>query len=375
MKDGIDSSVDTRARPLSPGVLPRVWPASFDRAQLSQRLRLSLTSHCNLACFFCHNEGQGPLKAQRSSSLSIEQWTTVAQGALQSGVREIKLTGGEPLLYSDGKRNVIDLIAELRNLDSHGNAHGLSLTTNGLLLNNRESDLAESGLDRITYSLHSVKSENYRKITQRQNLKTGSARVLDSIERSVAADLGPVKVNTVLFGQRDGSQYNIDEISEIVAQVRSRGVSHVRFYTLLKHQEFAEHASVYRYWSDGLLNELAISLKLNETAREDFVRLGHQLIRASRADIYPKRELNTEIDGITVTIEFLESGRFGDKSLPDEGPYALRVAADGKLTGLMGSTKLSIDLAPLVDGSHAVSEIAQAFSFARNMHMPAEAVD
>ena len=54
---------------------------THDRAGVARRLRISLTDHCNYACFFCHNEGQGPVNRSAVQSLSVADLETILAGA------------------------------------------------------------------------------------------------------------------------------------------------------------------------------------------------------------------------------------------------------------------------------------------------------
>ena len=60
-------------------------------------LRISLTDHCNIRCFYCMPETgaeYAPIRAQ----LSFDQILQFVRVAVGLGVDKIRLTGGEPLL-------------------------------------------------------------------------------------------------------------------------------------------------------------------------------------------------------------------------------------------------------------------------------------
>ena len=59
-------------------------------------LRLSLTDHCNLACRYCIPK-DAKLSGQmidHEFALAVVRWLVLGHG-----IRHIRLTGGEPLLY------------------------------------------------------------------------------------------------------------------------------------------------------------------------------------------------------------------------------------------------------------------------------------
>jgi cyclic pyranopterin phosphate synthase len=104
------------------------------------------------------------------------------------GIREVRFTGGEPLL----RRDLIEIITATAALAPRPD---ISLTTNGIGLDRRAVALREAGLDRINVSLDTLRPEVFRKLTHRDRL----ADVLAGLAAAAAAGLTPVKVNAVLM--------------------------------------------------------------------------------------------------------------------------------------------------------------------------------
>ena len=117
-------------------------------------LRISVTLRCNHACIFCHMEGI--LRDFRAKELTPENYGFLSSTLYSLGVKNYKLTGGEPLIRGD----IIEIVKEIR-----PNAHEISIVTNGSLLKHYARGLAEAGLDRINVSLHSLREEVFHKIT------------------------------------------------------------------------------------------------------------------------------------------------------------------------------------------------------------------
>src|SRR5262249_8163419 len=63
-------------------------------------LRISVTDHCNFRCVYCMPE-QGVTYLSKEEVLTYEEMTEVARAALAHGIRDFKLTGGEPTLRKD----------------------------------------------------------------------------------------------------------------------------------------------------------------------------------------------------------------------------------------------------------------------------------
>jgi len=104
------------------------------------------------------------------------------------GIREVRFTGGEPLL----RRDLVSIIATTAALSPRPE---ISLTTNGIGLDRRAAALRDAGLDRINVSLDTLRPEVFRKLSHRDRLSD----VLTGLAAAAAAGLTPVKVNTVLM--------------------------------------------------------------------------------------------------------------------------------------------------------------------------------
>ncbi|WP_457619898.1 GTP 3',8-cyclase MoaA [Methanopyrus sp.] len=147
-------------------------------------VRISVTMRCNMACVYCHREGERPGK----SELSAAEWLRLLRACAEIGVRKVKITGGEPLLRED----LVEIIENAEDFEE------LSLVTNGVLLSKYASDLAEAGLDRVNVSLDTVDRKLYRKLT-RSHFSPND--VIRGIEVAVSEGLTPVKVNVVLTSE------------------------------------------------------------------------------------------------------------------------------------------------------------------------------
>src|SRR5580704_19647362 len=105
---------------------------SFGR--VATDLRVSLTDRCNLRCAYCMPpEGLDWLpKPEVLTGDEIIRLITIGVEAL--GIREVRFTGGEPLL----RRDLADIIAATAAL---GPRPDISLTTNGIGLDRRAAGL------------------------------------------------------------------------------------------------------------------------------------------------------------------------------------------------------------------------------------------
>lgn len=108
-------------------------------------ITLRLTLRCNLRCKMCRftNQGQAADSHQRLPSLPYPTATRVAAQASTLGVH-LALSGGEPLLYE----HLPAVIAS-----ANGNGSTCGLITNGVLLEQRATELALSPPDLIVLSI------------------------------------------------------------------------------------------------------------------------------------------------------------------------------------------------------------------------------
>src|SRR5712671_18097 len=161
-------------------------PDSFGR--IATDLRVSLTDRCNLRCAYCMPpEGLDWLpKADQLTDDEVVRLIRIGVELL--GIREVRFTGGEPLL----RRGLAGIIARTADLRPRPE---ISLTTNAIGLKRTAGTLRAAGLDRINVSLDTLRPETFRKLARRDRLPD----VLDGLAGAAAAGLSPVKVNAVLM--------------------------------------------------------------------------------------------------------------------------------------------------------------------------------
>ncbi|MFE7226595.1 GTP 3',8-cyclase MoaA [Nocardioides sp. NPDC057577] len=170
-------------------------------------LRVSLTDRCNLRCTYCMPaEGLDWLPGDEVlTEDEVVRLIGVATGHL--GVREVRFTGGEPLV----RRGLVSIVARTREIAPEAE---LSITTNALGLAKMAGSLAEAGLDRVNVSLDSIRPETFAQITRRDRL----ADVVAGLEAAAAAGLGPIKINAVLL-----RGVNDDHAAELLGWSVERG--------------------------------------------------------------------------------------------------------------------------------------------------------
>ncbi|MCR5301381.1 MAG: GTP 3',8-cyclase MoaA [Lachnospiraceae bacterium] len=146
-------------------------------------LRISVTDRCNLRCLYCMPEDieTVPMK----EILTFEEIIDVVKCAVKLGISRIKITGGEPLV----RRNVCHLIRMIKDIPGISQ---VTLTTNGLLLEEMIRELAGAGTDSINISLDTLDRDRYRCITGYDKLEAVQKGLESAIDLAI-----PVKINAV----------------------------------------------------------------------------------------------------------------------------------------------------------------------------------
>lgn len=149
-------------------------------------LRLSVTDRCNIRCFYCMPE-HGAQFVARDRLLTFEELHRLASVLVQhAGIRDVRLTGGEPLV----RKNFAKLVEMLASIDG---IEDLSLTTNGVLLAEHAAELRRAGLQRVNVSLDTLDEEAFQRISRR----SGVDKIVAGIDAAIDAGFESVKLNTI----------------------------------------------------------------------------------------------------------------------------------------------------------------------------------
>lgn len=178
-------------------------------------LRISVTDRCNLRCVYCMPP-EGVTLMERDRILRNEEFLDIIRAAVKTGIRKIRLTGGEPLV----RKGIIDLV---RGIGSISAIDDLALTTNGVMLPQFAYPLKKAGLKRVNISLDTLKPERFREITRTGDL----GQVWAGIRAARRVGLKPIKLNVVAM-----RGFNDDEIMDFVDLTKKLPL-HVRFIELM----------------------------------------------------------------------------------------------------------------------------------------------
>jgi cyclic pyranopterin phosphate synthase len=318
------------ARSADPGLIDKYGRKATD-------LRVSLTDRCNLRCTYCMPE-EGLDWTPRAELLSDEELVRLVTIAVRDlGVREIRFTGGEPLL----RRGIEDILAASAALRPRPD---LSLTTNGIGLARRAQGLADAGLDRLNVSLDTVQRDRFHTITRRDRFDD----VLAGMAAAQAVGLDPVKVNTVLL--RD---VNDDEAVPLLRFCVEHGYE-LRFIEQMPLD--AQHA-----WDRG---EMVTAEEILKALKAEFELEPHG---EERGGAPAERWV---VDGGPATV-----GVIGSVTRPFCGACdRTRLTADGQVRNCLFA-RTETDLRGLLRGGGTDAEVAEVWRDAMWGKLPGHGID
>jgi len=189
--------------PASTAIRPMIDP----HGRAVTYLRVSVTDRCDFRCVYCMSEHMTFLP--KKELLTLEELDRLCSAFVARGVRQLRITGGEPLV----RKNIMWLFKSLgRHLDT-GALRELTLTTNASQLGRYAADLKACGVQRINVSLDTLDAAKFKAITRWGELD----QVTSGLDAADKAGL-KVKINAVAL-----KSVNEDEIEDLVRFAHGRG--------------------------------------------------------------------------------------------------------------------------------------------------------
>lgn len=174
-------------------------------SRIHEYLRISLTPFCNFNCIYCKPLKYAPFKNAR---MNTEEVLTLSHWMINLGIKKIRFTGGEPLLFRD-----IDKVLEFTVAQGVQTA----ITTNGFLLHKYIDNLIDLGV-KINISIDTLNPKKFCQITGVDAFH----KVWEIIKYIIKRNY-PIKLNIVLM-----KGINDDELIDFVRLTKDYDI-HVRF--------------------------------------------------------------------------------------------------------------------------------------------------
>lgn len=268
--------------------------------QRKTRLRVSITSLCNLNCSFCHKEG---LHGYNDVTfMNTDLFKNIIKAYMDIEGKEIDITGGEPLVHPE--------IYEFLNILQEFKGH-TTLSTNGMLLDKVNFDPAVTKIGETKISFHHFDEEKAKKLMGKSY---SVKRIKKNVEEHKKKGYQTI-INITL------TKDNINEIPLILEWCEKIGV-HAKVSDLGKTDENANYFSDH-YVDPKFIEEYIISNSLSH--RVLINNAGNNLIYCERKN------------GIHFLIKDSNRGKLHTgickncikKEICSEGIFALRVNPNG----------------------------------------------
>ncbi len=172
--------------------------------------KLELTYACNLRCGFCYTDS--PRRTlQRTPELGDDEWRRVVREALELGIVEAVVTGGEPFLRRELALEVVETLATA--------GVGVTLNTNGWFVD--EEIAAQLGALRGVTAHVSVDGAQASLHDSSRGVPGSWRRAIEGIDHLLSAGVGVCAVHVVTPG-------NAESVGSLLEQMWTLGVPWVR---------------------------------------------------------------------------------------------------------------------------------------------------
>lgn len=170
-------------------------------------LRLSVTDNCNMRCQYCM-PAEGVVFSKKEELLTWEEMLLLSRAFIESGIKKIRITGGEPFVRK-GLMEFLHQLAKVEGLED------ISITTNATLIGAHIQELKNLNIRNINVSMDSLNKERFNRITRRDYFDT----VMDNVQQLIKNDFN-VKINCVVMNGQNtddiisfinfANDYNVD---------------------------------------------------------------------------------------------------------------------------------------------------------------------
>lgn len=280
---------------------------SFNDA--SGRLRISVTPACQLACIFCHTEGNPDHGARRFMSPVV--FAALLDAFEEIGGKEVNVTGGEPLMHPK--------ILEMLDCIGNERPYELTFSTNGLALGRLLRADRRFGIDQFKISLHTIREDEaaYKLLGRAWNYR----RLRENI-RAVKAEGYRIILNYTL------TKENLEDLPFVLDEAIELGVDLkvIDLETTDHTPDHAEHRGSNYFMSNSIAVQAAVDTISRHAAFAEVIqgKVGSSLLRYTAGNS-------------TILIKNPALGKFETamctgcpkKSYCAEGVFALRVNANG----------------------------------------------
>lgn len=211
---------------------------------------IDITHKCNLSCRICDIWKN----AQNEADMSLELLKQILQNAAYLKVKEIALSGGEPLLRED--------IFEILDFSKKMGIKNLGVLSNGLLVNRYFDKLTPYLIDgsvSLVLSVDSLHAEIHNYVRNSPGVWENSMECLHKLSelKKVYPDVN-FNIITIIMNR------NLEELAEIAKQMKKLNVNSLQFQSILSNNLKMQERNLSEFWIEqdslGLLNNAVESI-------------------------------------------------------------------------------------------------------------------
>lgn len=229
-----------------------------------EKLRVSLTNDCNFSCTYCvgdiikdkshpmgtaHQIMNSPRPKQGKKLNADEFLTIISQINSVSPLKQIRFTGGEPLLHKD----LFELIEGVKKMG----ISEVGLTTNAFYLDRDIEALKAAELTSINISLDAMDDATLRRMSGVPN----ASKVLKNIQLGVKAGL-PIKLNSVIM-----NGLNQHQILPLLDFSKSLNIT-IRFIEFMKMGSYYQQHENFTFTENKILQVISSKYLYSKQLRD-----------------------------------------------------------------------------------------------------------
>lgn len=240
--------------------------------------RISITSRCNMKCEYCHNEGN-----KKINELNIENIRTIMDNSYGFNMKNVRLTGGEPLIHPQ-------IIEICKMLSSEYNLK-VGINTNCIEINKLLYMIKNGWIDRVVVGLDYFDES----ISKKSPVGKSSKEILDNILKikTLGCD---VSISTVY----DNNYENIHKLVKWCIKNEIR----IKIIEIIKNEIYDTSDINYLNMRDKIINDFNFEIKIDKLEEYNCYVNGKRIItffpslcRLRRCDLCKKIHLRITSEG------------------------------------------------------------------------------
>ena len=213
--------------------------------------------------------------APKRENLDTAELELICQAFVELGIKKIRLTGGEPLIFPE-------FGPLLSAISKHDGLERIAITTNGALLAEKIDWIKQSKVKQLNISLDSIDPDVFTKITRVGKLE----QVLQGIDAAIEAGVERIRLNAVV-----SKGFNENTVTDLVDFSIDKGI-HIAFIEEMPLGDMGDYSRSEQYIS----NEM-IKAQLNE--RFNLVPQTKKLMQSGPAHYFSIPNTQTEVGFIS----------------------------------------------------------------------------